>query len=179
MWVYDFIREIVIIWINRKKALTRRITTNIQINRELNLQKRVDSEKMSADIDKVIEINVGGCFYTTTKKTLTSDKNSRLGELFDGDNPSSELIRDAKGRYVIDRDGFLFRYILDFLRDDTVQLPNGFREKHRLIREAEYFKLSGLIQCINALNDTRNGCITIGYRGSFQFGKGKVLQISS
>lgn len=145
----------------------------------MNLQKRVDSEKMSADIDKVIEINVGGCFYTTTKKTLTSDKNSRLGELFDGDNPSSELIRDAKGRYVIDRDGFLFRYILDFLRDDTVQLPNGFREKHRLIREAEYFKLSGLIQCINALNDTRNGCITIGYRGSFQFGKGKVLQISS
>lgn len=132
---------------------------------------------MSADIDKVIEINVGGIEYTTTKKTLTSDKNSRLSELFDGDDPSSELIRDAKGRYVLDRDGVLFRYILDYLRDDAVLLPDRFREKHRLLREAEYFKLSGLIKCIHALNDTRNGCITIGYRGSFQFGKDGLADV--
>ncbi|XP_055297977.1 BTB/POZ domain-containing protein KCTD12-like [Sitodiplosis mosellana] len=133
---------------------------------------------MSADIDDVIELNVGGVHYTTTRKTLTSDKNSRLAELFDKDNQSSSsLIRDGKGRIVLDRDGVLFRFILDYLRDDTIQLPDGFREKRRLEREAEYFKLDGLIQSMHTLNDTHNGCITIGYRGSFQFGKDGLADV--
>lgn len=136
---------------------------------------------MSADIDDVIELNVGGVHYTTTRKTLTSDKNSLLAELFDEDNQSSSssssLIRDHQGRVVLDRDGTLFRFILDYLRDDTIELPYGFREKRRLEREAEYFKLDGLIKSMHTLNDTQNGCITIGYRGSFQFGKDGLADV--
>lgn len=129
---------------------------------------------MSGDKDTVVELNVGGVHYTSTRKTLTSDKNSHLAELL----TKSVLVKDAKGRIFLDRDGVLFRFILDYLRDDAIQLPDGFREKQRLLKEAEHFKLNGLIKCINALNETHPpGCITIGYRGSFQFGKDGLADV--
>lgn len=130
----------------------------------------------------IVELNVGGVHYTTARKTLTNDKSSRLYELFniDGGKKKSdaEPIKDAKGRTFLDRDGVLFRYILDYLRDDTIRLPEGFREKDRLRKEAEYFKLNGLIKCIQTINENQPaGCITIGYRGSFQFGKDGLADV--
>lgn len=129
----------------------------------------------------VVELNVGGVHYTSTLKTLTSDRNSRLGELFvdsNGKTDTSSLTKDAKGRIFLDRDGVLFRYILDYLRDDAIQLPEGFREKKRLLKEAEHFKLNGLIKCIQAVSEQNpEGCITIGYRGSFQFGKDGLADV--
>lgn len=124
----------------------------------------------------VVELNVGGVHYTTTAKTLKSEQGSRLCELFDGD--TNALTRDAKGRVFLDRDGVLFRYILDYLRDEAVRLPEGFREKERLLREAEHFRLVGLIKAINTQTEThQNGCITVGYRGSFQFGKDGLADV--
>ncbi|KAG5852773.1 hypothetical protein ANANG_G00066120 [Anguilla anguilla] len=55
-----------------------------------------------------------------------------------------DLARDSKGRYFLDRDGFLFRYILDYLRDLNLVLPDYFPEKSRLQREAEFFQLHDL-----------------------------------
>lgn len=134
---------------------------------------------MGSEKDTVVELNVGGVHYTSTRKTLASDKNSRLGEWFDVSNTSSStLLKDAKGRYFLDRDGVLFRYILDYLRDDAIHLPDGFREKQRLLKEAEYLKLNGLVKCIQALSDSHPaGCITVGYRGSFQFGKDGLADV--
>lgn len=125
----------------------------------------------------IVELNVGGVHYTTTRKTLTSDKGSRLCDLFSSSS-SKSLTKDAKGRIFLDRDGVLFRYILDYLRDDGIQLPDGFREKDRLLKEAEYFTLHGLKKCLQALNDANEkGCITVGYRGSFQFGKDGLADV--
>lgn len=135
---------------------------------------------MSSEKDSVVELNVGGVHYTTNLQTLTSDKNSRLSEWFDASNSSSSSLplKDAKGRFFLNRDGCLFRYILDYLRDDGIHLPDGFREKGRLLKEAEYLKLDGLVKCINALSDIHPaGCITIGYRGSFQFGKDGLADV--
>lgn len=128
------------------------------------------------DMNEVIELNVGGVYYTTTKKTLTSDKNSLLAELVANYNQSISDVKDTKGRLFIDRDGILFRYILDYLRDDEIQFPRGFREKRRLQKEAEYFKLDGLVKSVQTITET-NGCITIGYRGSFQFGKDGLADV--
>ncbi|KAK3510580.1 hypothetical protein QTP70_011381 [Hemibagrus guttatus] len=57
---------------------------------------------------------------------------------------SSQLSRDSKGRYFIDRDGFLFRYILDYLRDKNLALPEYFKERASLQKEAEFFQLPDL-----------------------------------
>lgn len=134
------------------------------------------------EVSGIVELNVGGVHYTTTIKTLQSEQGSRLSDLFDGDTvkakPKSTVTKDAKGRVFLDRDGVLFRYVLDYLRDEAIRLPDGFREKERLLREAEYYRLTGLIKSINSLSEAQqNGCITVGYRGSFQFGKDGLADV--
>lgn len=123
---------------------------------------------------EIVELNVGGVHYTTNIKTLMKYKKSLLFQLFD---KKEECKKDNKGRYFIDRDGVLFRYILDFLRDNYLNLPEGFREKSRLKNEAEYFKLEELNNCIETTISRKKGCITIGYRGSFQFGKDGLADV--
>ncbi|TRY81282.1 hypothetical protein DNTS_012119 [Danionella cerebrum] len=97
----------------------------------------------------VIELNVGGQVYYTRHATLTSLPNSLLGKLFSSKKDiSNDLVQDVKGRYFIDRDGFLFRYVLDYLRDKQVVLPDYFPEKGRLRREAEFFQLPELVKIL-------------------------------
>lgn len=97
----------------------------------------------------VVELNVGGQVYYTRHSTLVSTPNSLLGKLFSSKkDASNDLARDPKGRYFIDRDGFLFRYVLDYLRDKQVVLPDHFPEKGRLRKEAEYFQLPDLVKLL-------------------------------
>lgn len=92
---------------------------------------------------EIIELNVGGQVYVTRHTTLTSVPDSLLWNMFSKKTPK-ELARDSKGRYFLDRDGFLFRYILDYLRDLNLVLPDYFPEKSRLQREAVFFQLRDL-----------------------------------
>ncbi|XP_041864974.1 BTB/POZ domain-containing protein KCTD16b isoform X2 [Melanotaenia boesemani] len=97
----------------------------------------------------VVELNVGGQVYYTRHSTLVSTPNSLLGKLFSSKkDATNDLARDPKGRYFIDRDGFLFRYVLDYLRDKQVVLPDHFPEKGRLRKEAEYFQLPDLVKLL-------------------------------
>lgn len=102
---------------------------------------------MSAECDggafpAVIELNVGGVLYTTTLVTLIKQPDTQLYALFTG---RETIQRDTKGRYFLDSDGVLFRYVLDYLRDGTIILPDCFREKERLRKEAEKYLLPGPI----------------------------------
>jgi BTB/POZ domain-containing protein KCTD8/12/16 len=124
----------------------------------------------------IVELNVGGVHYTTTLKTLVQELGSKLCEKFSG-KPNS-VTKDAKGRYFIDRDGVLFRYILDYLRDRTLSLPEGFRERDRLKEEARHFQLTSMVKCLDQLTEARApGCIVVGYRGSFQFGRDGLADV--
>ncbi|KAJ8977602.1 hypothetical protein NQ317_011774 [Molorchus minor] len=126
-------------------------------------------------VPPIIELNVGGVPYTTTLKTLTSQPDSQLYALFTGRDP---VVKDVKNRYFIDRDGVLFRYVLDFFTGRNVVLPECFRERERLKREAEKYLLHGLVESIVCESKSRPaGSITIGYRGSFQFGKDGLADV--
>ncbi|XP_056413256.1 BTB/POZ domain-containing protein KCTD8 [Hyla sarda] len=152
--------------------------------------------EMSYPFPDVVELNVGGQVYVTKYSTLTSIPDSTLYSMFSRNNVK-ELPRDNRSRFFIDRDGFLFRYVLDFLRDKQLSLPDHFPEKERLLREAEYFQLNDLVKLLtlkvtkqSSLNDEgcqsdleensqssdlfrtaaldkKSGFITIGYRGSY------------
>ncbi|XP_018420118.1 PREDICTED: BTB/POZ domain-containing protein KCTD8 isoform X2 [Nanorana parkeri] len=151
---------------------------------------------MSYPFPEVVELNVGGQVYVTKHSTLTSVPDSTLYSMFSRNNVK-ELPRDNRARFFIDRDGFLFRYVLDYLRDKQLSLPDHFPEKERLLREAEYFQLQDLVKLLtpkvtkqSSLNDEgcqsdleensqssdlirtaaldkKSGFITIGYRGSY------------
>ncbi|KAM4662908.1 BTB/POZ domain-containing protein KCTD12-like [Discoglossus pictus] len=95
----------------------------------------------------IIELNVGGQVYITRYATLISIPGSLLWEMF-GQNNACLLARDSKGRFFLDRDGFLFRYVLDYMRDQQLVLPDHFPERSRLQREAEYFKLPELVKIL-------------------------------
>lgn len=101
------------------------------------------SHVSSETFSEIIELNVGGQVYVTRHSTLLSVPNSLLWTMF-GQKKPKELTTDSKGRFFLDRDGFLFRYILDYLRDQTLVLPDFFKEKASLLKEAEYFQLQEL-----------------------------------
>jgi len=157
------------------------------------------------DFPETVELNVGGVFYTTSLSTLTCDSTSLLGQMFTGES-SVKLIKDSKGKYFIDRDGVLFRYVLDYLRNQKIVLPENFHEKDRLRNEADYFGLPEMVKSIsavsfsgrlstmtqnkshmiqsNSINSTAQnaegktcGYITIGYRGTFAFGRDGLADV--
>ncbi|MBN3311870.1 KCTD8 protein, partial [Atractosteus spatula] len=151
---------------------------------------------MSSPFPAVVELNVGGQVYVTKHSTLVSIPDTILHSMFTK-KQVKDLPRDNRGRFFIDRDGFLFRYVLDFLRDKQLVLPDHFPEKERLLREAEHFQLNDLLKLLtpkvtkqSSMNDEgcqsdieensqssdlartmaldkKSGFITIGYRGSY------------
>ncbi|XP_030056455.1 BTB/POZ domain-containing protein KCTD12 [Microcaecilia unicolor] len=100
----------------------------------------------SSSFPELVELNVGGQVYVTRHATLLAVPDSLLGRMFSHERRPQELARDGKGRFFLDRDGFLFRYILDYLRDLQLVLPDYFPERSRLQREAEYFQLPELVK---------------------------------
>ncbi|KAI9554124.1 hypothetical protein GHT06_019396 [Daphnia sinensis] len=173
----------------------------------------------------IVELNVGGVHYTTTLSTLTRDPDSLLGQMFSGRWRSGQqpvLMRDSKGKYFIDRDGVLFRYTLDFLRNQKLTLPENFHECERLKQEADYFQMAEMRTTLLAATSAANalarlpiqqptssdvsadendadliaagdipsppaelavalprssGYITVGYRGTFAFGRDGLADV--
>uniref|UniRef100_A0A8C6SLD0 Potassium channel tetramerization domain containing 6 n=1 Tax=Neogobius melanostomus TaxID=47308 RepID=A0A8C6SLD0_9GOBI len=92
-----------------------------------------------------VSLNVGGCVYRTSMSTLRRYPDSMLGAMFQGDLPT---VRDAQGNYFIDRDGTLFRYILNFLRTSELTLPCDFKETELLRKEADFYQIEPLLHCL-------------------------------
>lgn len=59
--------------------------------------------------------------------------------MFDGTIPI--VLDSLKQHYFIDRDGAMFRHILNFLRNRQLMVPADFGELELLLNEAVYFEL--------------------------------------
>ncbi|XP_034036644.1 BTB/POZ domain-containing protein KCTD1-like [Thalassophryne amazonica] len=77
--------------------------------------------------------------YTSSLATLTKHPESRIGRLFGGSEPI--VLDSLKQHYFIDRDGPMFRYILNFLRTSKLLIPDDFKEYSLLYEEARFFQL--------------------------------------
>ena len=85
-----------------------------------------------------IELNVGGTKYTASKETLSWSSDCFLAKMI--------KFREET-LYFIDRDGILFRYVLNYLRSRKLWLdiePNLFF-LDAILQEADFFALDGLI----------------------------------
>ncbi|XP_018496586.1 BTB/POZ domain-containing protein KCTD12 [Galendromus occidentalis] len=131
--------------------------------------------------DKIVELNVGGTLYTTKASTLLKAENGScvLRELIE------EQVKDSQGRLFVDRDGALFRYVLDYLRSGKVTLPEGFSERARLCQEADYFQLEQMSAALNFSGNATTlvpfpgqpGYVTVSYRGTFAFGRDGLADV--
>ena len=123
-----------------------------------------DQESNGAEAPSIVELNVGGVFYTTALSTLTRETDSHLATIF---KERLNLEKDAKGKYFLDRDGVLFRYVLDFLRNQALVLPEGFRERERLRQEASFYGLGNLEKAIQEQSDSSGAQSTVGTSPDF------------
>ncbi|XP_064595088.1 BTB/POZ domain-containing protein KCTD21-like [Liolophura sinensis] len=94
-----------------------------------------------------VTLNVGGVLYTTSRTTLTLFGDSMLGRMFSGD---WETAHDSEGRCFIDRDGHLFRHVLNFLRTGKLIIPEDFPELLQLKSEADFYQIEALIEVVEA-----------------------------
>ncbi|CAG0889307.1 unnamed protein product [Darwinula stevensoni] len=86
-----------------------------------------------------VHIDVGGTIYTSSLETLTKFPESRLAKMFNGTIPI--VLDSLKQHYFIDRDGKMFRHILNFMRNSRLVLPEGFDEVDILLEEANFFEI--------------------------------------
>ena len=93
--------------------------------------------------EPVIKLDVGGHIFATTIATLTRFPDSMLGTVFSG----HALTTEEAGTFFFDRDGTLFRYILNYLRSPDSWDNSDFhgRQLMELMNEAEYYGLKDLM----------------------------------
>ncbi|CAF1248355.1 unnamed protein product [Rotaria sp. Silwood1] len=103
---------------------------------------------MTNEESEIIQLNVGGTYYTTSKATLCSQE-SMLKSLF-----QFPLVYDQQKRIFIDRDGQHFRYILNYLRDSYIDIPSDPIVQNELLREAQYYCLDNLVKFLKIGIDT-------------------------
>ncbi|XP_019744235.1 BTB/POZ domain-containing adapter for CUL3-mediated RhoA degradation protein 1 isoform X2 [Hippocampus comes] len=97
---------------------------------------------------KYVKLNVGGSLHYTTVQTLTKEE-SLLHSICNG---GTEVNIDSDGWVILDRSGRHFGLILNFLRDGSVPLPDDHRELDEVLKEAQYYRVQGLIQhCLTAM----------------------------
>ena len=105
---------------------------------------------MTEEDSTLIELNVGGVYYKTTKKTLLQERDSYFNQIINNSSKSFtyENYNNKKHtifKLFIDRNGDLFKYILDYLRNNKkLILPDNFKDFKRLQAEAKFYKLTDL-----------------------------------
>jgi hypothetical protein len=108
------------------------------------LEKSVMSPKQK------ITLNVGGEYFETTIETLTKTNEKTISYFRSLFSQQWKLEKDPKdGSIFIDRDGVLFRYILQYFR--TGQVVINFDDallRRDLLTEAEFYQIDSLVQLL-------------------------------
>lgn len=73
-------------------------------------------------------------------ETLTKFGESRLARLFNGGIPI--VLDSLKQHYFIDRDGLMFRHVLNFVRNSRLLLPDDFADVELLLEEAKFYDIA-------------------------------------
>eukprot|EP01125_Pyxidicula_operculata_P020603 TRINITY_DN7648_c0_g1_i1.p1 TRINITY_DN7648_c0_g1~~TRINITY_DN7648_c0_g1_i1.p1 ORF type:complete len:541 (-),score=75.33 TRINITY_DN7648_c0_g1_i1:69-1691(-) len=122
-------------------------------------KRRFDEEKQTMkkyevdfSTDSVIKLNVGGTKFQTTRTTLTNMPDTMLASMFSG---RYKLSKEDDGCVFIDRDGTHFRYILNYLRNGCLVVPDDLYLYKELLQEVEYYQILPLYNQLVGLIDSK------------------------
>ena len=74
--------------------------------------------------------------------------------MFNGNIPI--VLDTLKQHYFIDRDGKLFRHVLNYMRSGKLSLPETFTEADQLWEEAKYFDIPGMLRELEIFKRGKN-----------------------
>ena len=94
---------------------------------------------------QIITLNVGGVSFATTRCTLCNIKSTYFARRFKGQYDEGPTLNR---QYFIDRDATHFRYILQYLRDGKVVLPEVMSDLKQLLIEAKFYGMDSMVQGI-------------------------------
>jgi BTB/POZ domain-containing protein KCTD3 len=106
----------------------------------------MSSQTFTSDI---VNLNVGGTRFSTSRQTLSSTPDSFFTSMLSGRIPTC---RDETGALFIDRDPKLFSIILHFLRTKELDL-NGGVDIGVLKHEAEFYGVTALVKRLMLCED--------------------------
>ena len=111
-------------------------------------------------MSRIVKLNVGGKPFVTTVQTLAKDPNSMLAAMISGC-----LFVDFQpyedGSFFIDRDGTYFRFILNYLRDGKLILPEGATFLTELKAEATFYRIQGILDEMELIKAFEESAILI------------------
>jgi len=113
-------------------------------------QESIDSMSKKLDcvhFSSTVKLNVGGQHFTTSVQTLRKDPNSMLAVMFSG---KFDIKPSEDGTFFIDRDGTYFRFILNYLRNGELILPEGATFLKELEAEAKFYQIQGILDELKA-----------------------------
>lgn len=113
-------------------------------------------------LEQLVHLNVGGVRYSTTFQTLQTCWDAKLGQMFRGLLPS---LRDEDGVFYIDRDGRVFRHILNYLRDGSLPLGLSRVERLELLREAKFYGIEDLHALLGGTQDPHDSILGVRREG--------------
>lgn len=104
-----------------------------------------------ASVSEIVNLNVGGKRFSTSRQTLSWIPDTFFTALLSGRISSQ---RDENGAIFIDRDPKLFGIILNYLRNKDIDLKHC--DIKALRHEAEYYNISPLILRLLLCEDLNN-----------------------
>ena len=127
------------------QSLKRQASRLRGLREELKVYDSMSKKMEGMQLSTKVNLNVGGQHFTTTVQTLTKDPGSMLGTMFSGRFPMKP---SEDGAFFIDRDidGTYFRYILNYLRDGKLSLPEGATVIEEIEAEAEFYQIQGILE---------------------------------
>lgn len=103
---------------------------------------------------EIINLNVGGTKFSTSRQTLTQVQDTFFTGLLSG---RIQTFKDEDGAIFIDRDPQLFRLILNYLRNRSLSLDDV--NVKELKHEAEFYGIAPLVRKLTLCEDLdKSGC---------------------
>ena len=112
----------------------------------------MSQNQSNVHVPSIVKLNVGGKRFTTSLQTLTRDPNSMLAAMFSGRH---EVQTTEDGSFFIDRDGTYFRFILNYLRDGELILPENAKFLKELAAEARFYQLQGVLSELRVIKPSK------------------------
>ncbi|KAL3318530.1 BTB/POZ domain-containing protein kctd1 [Cichlidogyrus casuarinus] len=132
----------------QKSSLQKNVNNNNN-NNNLGVPQPAPLTKHNAPV----HIDVGGTLYTSSLETLTRFPNSKLCKMFNG--VTTIVLDEMKQHYFIDRDGPLFRHVLNFLRTKKLCLNEDFSELDQLTEEVRHYELQEMLAALDSFKKKR------------------------